>query len=315
MKKVTMIALPVAAVVAIVLGLNSFTTVYDGYVKVETTFGKVKDSVLPAGIHFVNPMSEFTEYEIRNNKYVVEGLLLPTKDRFNSTVNVTVTYRIDGNVTPKIRREYGSMATYIDRAMSIHLTNIVKDEGRKIADSRGLADSGNITAMQHSAKARLQEALDGTGITLSEVLIQDITFDPRIAQQILDTQQRIQREEAEKSQERIEASKAQQVIEAKRGETESLKLQADADLYVEQQTAAGKKAHSDAERYAMEQIAAGNRELQHSLTPQILKLKELEVAAIEAGKGWNGQFGDNMTIVVGTDGKAPNVPVLFKQMK
>lgn len=318
MKPLNIVIGAFAAAVLVIVGLNSFTVVEEGYTKVEMRFGEVK-GYKGAGMHLVNPLSSFDEYETRNNKDEFLDMLLPTKDRFNSTANVTVTYNIDEAMTPKIKADYGNMKTFVDRALSVHLVNIIKDESRRVDDSRGLADGNTISSMQQNTKTRLQQALSGTGIQLSEVLIQDIKFDPRIAQQILATQQRIQNEEAEKSQERIEKTKANQRIERERGETESKKLNSDADAYkVERQAAADAKRIkdlADAERYQMEQIAAGNKKLQESLTPQIIELKRLEVQMAEAGKGWNGNFADNMTIVVGNDGKTPNVPLLFKNMK
>lgn len=316
-KALSIAAVSVASVLGLVVAANSFTVVEEGFTKVEMCFGEVQGHK-GAGFHLVKPWCSFDEYETRNNKDSFDNMLLPTQDRFNSTVDITVTYNIDEAMTPKIKADYGSMRTFVDRALSVHLVNIVKDEGRKIKDSRGLADSSNITAMQQSTKARLQAALTGTGIQLNEVLVQNIKFDDRIAAQILATQQRFQQEEAEKSKERIEESKAAQVVAAERGRTESLKLNADAVAYkIQQETEANARRireMAEAERFQMEQIAAGNKELQASLTPQIIKLKELEVQMKEAGTGWKGSFADNMTIVVG-EGKTPNVPVLFKELK
>ncbi|UYD60343.1 hypothetical protein OPFAMLBM_00344 [Aeromonas phage avDM12-TAAL] len=304
----------VAALVAIIIGSNCFTIVDAGTTKVGTLLGEVQDRPLEEGLHFVNPFMGFDTFDTRNNKFVKENLLIPTKDRFNSTANVTVLYRVDNSKTPFIKKNYGTMEMFVDKAMSQFLTSIIKDEGRKIADSRGLADSFNVTAMQENTKRRLQEALTGTGITLQEVLVQDVTFDPRIQNQILQTQDRIQKEEAEKSQLRIATTAAQTTEATAKGQAAADKAKYEADAYktfVQAKAYAdGVKQKADADRYMAEQTAIGNAKLASSLTPQIIELKRLEVEMKKAGTGWNGQVPANFTMM--GNGQAP---LFLKQMQ
>lgn len=304
----------VAALVAIVIGSNCFTIVDAGTTKVGTLMGEVQDRPLEEGLHFVNPFMGFDTFDTRNNKFVKENLLIPTKDRFNSTANVTVLYRVDNSKTPFIKKNYGTMEMFVDKAMSQFLTSIIKDEGRKIADSRGLADSFNVTAMQENTKRRLQEALTGTGITLQEVLVQDVTFDPRIQNQILQTQDRIQKEEAEKSQLRIATTAAQTTEATAKGQAAADKARYEAAAYqtfVQAKAYAdGVKQKADADRYMAEQTAIGNAKLASSLTPQIIELKRLEVEMKKAGTGWNGQVPANFTMM--GNGQAP---LFLKQMQ
>lgn len=75
----------------LITALNTFTVVSAGTAKVQTTFGTVNQQHFGEGLHFpVNPLSSFDEFDTRNNKYEVNGLNIPTQDRFNSTGNVTV---------------------------------------------------------------------------------------------------------------------------------------------------------------------------------------------------------------------------------
>lgn len=70
------------------------------------------------------------------------------------------------------------------------------------------------------------------------------------------------------------------------------------------------KAMADADRYMAEQTAAGNIKLANSLTPQIVRLKEIEVEKVQAGQGWNGQVPANFTMM--GEGQAP---IFMKQMQ
>lgn len=304
----------IAAVLAMIISFNSYTIVDAGTTKVETLFGVVNPKHLGEGPHMVNPFASFDVFDTRNNKHIVENMQIPTRDRFNSTGKVTLLYRVDNAKTPYIKTNYGTMEMFVDKAMSQFLSSILKDEGRKVDDSRGLADSGNITTMQENTKRRLQEALEGTGITLQEVLIQDITFDPRIANQILQTQDRIQKEESEKSQLRIAKTQADKDIAIAQGKAGADKAKYDADAYKISVNATANanatKAIADADRYQMEQTAAGNTKLANSLTPQIVRLKEIEVEKVKAGSGWNGQVPANFTMM--GEGQAP---LFMKQMQ
>lgn len=304
----------VGGLFAAILAMNSYTIVDAGTTKVGTIMGEVQDRPLEEGLHFVNPLMGFDTFDTRNNKFVKENLLIPTKDRFNSTANVAVLYRVDNSKTPFIKKNYGTMEMFVDKAMSQFLTSIIKDEGRKIADSRGLADSFNVTTMQENTKRRLQEALTGTGITLQEILIQDVTFDPRIQNQILQTQDRIQKEEAEKSQLRIATTAAQTTEATAKGNAAANKAKFEAEAYktfVEAKAYAdGVKQKADADRYMAEQTAIGNQKLASSLTPQIIELKRLEVQMKQAGEGWNGQVPANFTMM--GNGQAP---LFLKQMQ
>ena len=281
----------VVASVAIIGGiaLNSFTVVQEGDVKVQSLMGKVDQTeVLRAGFHIVNPLKSFDTYSVRTDKYEVAGLNLPTQDRFNSTANVTIMYSIDGNLAPTIKTEYGTAAQYIDKTLRQQLRSIIRDEGRKLEDSRALAQSENVSEMQINTYTRLVAALDGTGININEVLIQDIEFDPRIANQILKTQERIQAEEERKSADRIAETNASIAKNEALGDGNRKREAADAEAYsVDKAAKAEKQAMIDratGEAEAIKLIAEANKVLSKSLTPQILENKRIEVSGKFADK-------------------------------
>ncbi|WP_413111189.1 SPFH domain-containing protein [Thaumasiovibrio sp. DFM-14] len=293
---------------------NAFTIVDAGTAKVQTVFGKVNPVHFGEGFHFpVNPFSTFDIYDTRNARYEVNGLNIPTQDRFNSTGNVTVLYRIDDAKTPLIKQNYGTASEYIDKTMRQHLRSIVRDEGRKLSDSRSLAQSDNVTMMQDNTRARLISALDETGIDVQEVLIQDITFDSRIAQQILDTQMRIQAEEQKKSQERIAATEAEIKRQEAIGEANRQREQADAQAYAVREVANAEReaaiARAQGEAEAIKLLADANLELTKSLTPQILEKQRLDNEAVLFSKS---KGAVPQTIIGETDLRALGVPVLAK---
>lgn len=304
----------VGALLVAVIGFNSYTVVSAGTAKVQTTFGTVNQQHYGEGLHFpVNPLSSFDEFDTRNNKYEVNGLNIPTQDRFNSTGNVTVLYRIQDSKTPYIKQNYGNAQEYVDKTLRQYLRSIIRDEGRKVQDSRGLANSNTVSVMQENAKNRLIEQMDGTGIDIQEVLVQDIAFDPRIAQQILDTQERIQQEERKKSEERIAITNALIKKQEAVGEANKKREAADAEAYKltteanAHKEAAIAKAQGDAE--AIKLMAEANLKLTKSLTPEILEKQRLDNEAILYSKS----VGNVPTTIIGeTNLRGIGVPVAVK---
>ena len=322
-KIVKICSIAAGVIAASVLVLNSYTVVSAGTAKVQTTFGTVNKTHYGEGLHFpVNPLSSFDEFDTRNSKYEINGLNIPTQDRFNSTGNVTVLYRIQDSKTPFIKQSYGNASEYVDKTLRQYLRSIVRDEGRKIKDSRGLADSANVTILQDNSRSRLIEEMDGTGIDVQEVLVQDITFDPRIAQQILDTQKRIQIEEQKLSEERQAVTDAAIKKQHAIGEANKKREVADAEAYRATVEADGRKSASiataegkaeaillqaKAEAESIKLIAVANMELTKSLTPQILEKQRLDNEAIlfEKSKG-----NVPNTIIGDTDLRAIGVPMM-----
>jgi regulator of protease activity HflC (stomatin/prohibitin superfamily) len=308
-------SLVVVLLLVLILGFNSYTIVSAGTAKVQTTFGTVNQQHFGEGFHFpVNPFSGFDEFDTRNNKYEVNGLNIPTQDRFNSTGNVTVLYRIQDSKTPYIKQNYGNAQEYVDKTLRQYLRSIIRDEGRKVQDSRGLANSDTVSIIQENTKLRLVEQMDGTGIDIQEVLVQDIEFDPRIAKQILDTQERIQQEERKKSEERIAITNALIKKQEAVGEANKKREQADAEAYkltIEadaQKAAAIAKAQGEAE--AIKLIAIANLEMTKSLTPVILEKQRLDNEAILYSKS----VGNVPTTIIGdTNLRAIGVPVATAQ--
>lgn len=305
----------VLSIFSLWLVLNVFTITSAGTTKVQTTFGTVNQEAYPEGFHFpVNPFSSFDEFDTRNARYEVDGLNIPTQDRFNSTANVTVLYRINGAKTPFIKQSYGTAQEYIDKTLRQQLRSIIRDEGRKLPDSRSLAQSGSVTVMQINTAKRLTEELDGTGIEIQDVLLQDIEFDPRIAQQILKTQERIQQEEAEKSKERLATTQAEIMRQQAIGAANKEKEAADAYAYKLTTEANAKKAaliaEAEGRARAIELEAAAqadaNKKLTESLTAQILRKQELDNEGILYSKSVGNV---PQTIIGDTDLRAIGVPM------
>lgn len=315
-KRITTVATltTLSILILIVLIFNSFTIVAPTETKVKVCFGKVDETqIYTSGTHLVNPFCSFDTFNTGEQKYEVNNLNIPTQDRFNSSANVTVLFNIIPSSVIKIRNTYGNEKAFIETSLRQQLRGIIRDEGRKIKDSRGLAQSDNISNMQENTGQRLTEVLQPHGMDIRQVLVQDINFDPRIAQQILDTQQRIQKEEAETSQTRITLQLAEQKRAAQAGLSDANKIETDAKAYAVREQAEAEayaaKQRADAERYSIEQAALGNIELDKSLTSNVLEKQRLDNEAILFSRS----VGNVPTTVIGdTDLRAYGIPLTAK---
>ena len=164
--------------------------------------------------------------------------------------------------------------------------------------------------MQENAKIRLIDQLDGTGISVQDVLIQDIAFDPRISQQILDTQIRIQQEEKKKSEEKIAITDAKIKQQVAIGNANKKREEASAEAFRLREVSTAEKdatiARAEGESQAIKLIASANTELTRSLTPQILEKQRLDNEGVLFSKS----KGSVPSTVIGkTDLRAYGVPI------
>lgn len=92
---IKLVSYVLGTLVLLFVALNSFTITSAGTTKVGTFMGKVDPSPYYEGVHLVNPLMGFDVFDTRNSRYEINGINLPTQDRFNSSANVTVLYRIE----------------------------------------------------------------------------------------------------------------------------------------------------------------------------------------------------------------------------
>lgn len=97
----------IAAVVVIVLALQTFTTVEAGHTGVVTTFGKVSDAVLSEGLHFKIPfIQEIVQIDNRVQKAEVD-CSSASKDLQTVTSTIALNYRVRNESSAEIYRNVG----------------------------------------------------------------------------------------------------------------------------------------------------------------------------------------------------------------
>jgi regulator of protease activity HflC (stomatin/prohibitin superfamily) len=96
-----------------------FVVIEPGLVGVQSTFGKVNNTVLPSGLRIVNPISKITEFDVRTQNYTMSGvhdeghkqgddaIRALTKDGLEISIDLSVLYRLQPDQCPTILQTIG----------------------------------------------------------------------------------------------------------------------------------------------------------------------------------------------------------------
>ena len=117
-------------VLAIAVGVESFTIVPPGHVGVQTTMGTVNPNALQSGVNFVNPISSVKFVEVRVKRADLTGASASTKDLQQVHTDVVVQYRLAPEKVPYIYSQFGLNVDFSaqEDAVIIHGATVIDDE-------------------------------------------------------------------------------------------------------------------------------------------------------------------------------------------
>ena len=272
-------------------------TVPTGHTGILTTFGRVEDKTLEAGMHVKSP---FQEIVCMDNRTQVAHLELSafSSDIQEVLVSYSMNYQIEKANAQKIYKEIG--VDYYNTVMAPRIQEVVKSVIAKYT-AEALIESRE--ALSTQITDALTEQLGAYNIVVVSTAVEDIDFsdaftasveDKVVAEQAL---LKAQTEQAQKTMEEEKSAEREKIKAA--AEAEVKKTQAAADAEVAKIKAAAEaeaqKLAADAAKYAGEQEAAANKALAESIT-------EALIAYYEA-LGWDGKLPE--TVVSGSDTVLP----------
>ena len=280
----------------VILG-GMVATVPTGHTGILTTFGKVEDKTLEAGMHMKSP---FQEIVCMDNRTQVARLQLSafSSDIQEVLVSYSMNYQIEKANAQKIYKEIG--VDYYNTVMAPRIQEVVKSVIAKYT-AEDLIESRDALSLQITEA--LVSQLGAYNIVVVSTSVEDIDFSDAFASSVEDkvvAEQALlkaQTEQAQKTMEEEKAAEREQIKAA--AEAEVKKTQAAADAEVAKIKAAAEaeaqKLAADAAKYAGEQEAAANKALAESIT-------EALIAYYEA-LGWDGKLPE--TVVSGSDTVLP----------
>lgn len=250
----------VALIIAAVLfGLSCMANVPTGHTGVLTTFGKVEDRTLEAGLNFKAPWQNVVKMDNRVQKQTTD-LICFSSDIQEVSMQYTVNYQISSANAMTIYKTIGT--GYYNNIIVPNITESVKTEVAKYSAEALVSDRSSLSkAIQESLTTRLA----AYNIIVVSASIEDMDFTDAFTDAVEAKQV------AEQNKLKAQTEAEQKVIEA----------QAAADV---------KKTQAEAEAYEIEvktkAEAEANKLLAESITQALIDYKYYET--------WNGELPDVM---------------------
>jgi len=255
--------LPIGVVVVglvIILGMNFYKTIPPGRVGVATLFGNVQATPFSQGLHIpVNPLYRWTLFDAREKTHL-ETANVPSQDQLQTKLDVSVQFRIDGQMAPGILEQTGDEAAAVRVHLIPKLRSLLREQGKSIARAEDFFQEATQETLQTALTTGLRDFLEPKGIIVTAVLIRDITLPPFIVEAIEKKKEREQAVERERAElERVRTELQQEVARAEAGREAAT------------QEAQRKRILADATAYEIEQI---NRAV--ASNPAYIQLQSLE---------------------------------------
>jgi regulator of protease activity HflC (stomatin/prohibitin superfamily) len=173
-------------ILIVILGILSsgIKQIDAGRVGVKSLFGNIDSEVLQSGLHFVNPLVNITELDIKTQNYTMsvvhdegekagdDAIKVLSSDGLELTMDLTVLYKVSAKDAPKILREIG--ADYKEK--------IVRPIARtKIRDIASNYEAVSIySSKREEFQQRITKAIETdfrrNGLDLDQILIRNISL-------------------------------------------------------------------------------------------------------------------------------------------
>jgi len=219
-------------------GCNCVKTVPAGHVAVATLFGDVSDTAYTEGLNFpVNPLYEWSEYDVREKSFDAPKVPIPTKDQQTSFIDISVIYRINGTAAPAAKSDVGLAEDIVNVKLDPNLRSQLRSEGKAVTRCEELFNESVQATMQANLQTQLQVKV-GKYATIVAVLIRNIELPSHIRDAIKDKKVREQKAEEQKAEllrfsTEMEQKQVQAAAEkaAATERAEQVKILADAQAY------------------------------------------------------------------------------------
>lgn len=256
----------IAIAVVLIVFVTCTATVETGYTGIVTTFGKVEDVTLEAGLHFKSPFQQIIAMDNREQKtsFTTEAF---SSDIQQVDITGSINYAINKSTAMNLFKEVGT--DYFNKLVYPRMLEITKGVFSKYSAENLVA---NREKLSQDIRDGLFEELKDYGINVISLSIENLDFTDAFTDAVEAKQVAAQRKlqaEIEQAQMTMET---QQQAERQRINAEAAanvaKINADADAYAT-------KVRSEAE-------AEANKKIAESLTENLIKFNEI--------KNWDGKL-------------------------
>ena len=203
--------------------MSAFTVISAGHTGVQITLGEVNPVSLTEGVHFVNPISNVREVDVRLQKAELKGANAGTKDLQVVHTDIVVQYRLSASKVPHIYKEFGLNVD--DKVLGPAINEAFKSITAKYTSEELITKRNEVSqGIQDHLTAKVSNFnIDIAGISLVNFGF-SADYQKAIESKVIATQNKLK---AEQDLERIKVEAASRVAQAK-GEAEAISIQAQA---------------------------------------------------------------------------------------
>lgn len=278
---------PIAFVLFI---FSSCSTILQDEIGVKRTLGKINNRVYYPGPVVFNPfLTTVIKMPIRTINLAINASL-PSKEGLTIQSEISILFKIKTEELPNILKNTGL------EFQEVVILPVFRSAAADICAKYEAKDmhSNKRSLIEKEIRDRMMEVTEPKGFIIESVLMKNISLPPGLARTIeekMQSEQEAQRMEFLKDREKREAER--KVLQAE-GDKQSRIIAAEAQKRILEIEAEGKanamKIEADAQMKA-------NELLSKSLTPQVLRAKQIEA--------FRSLSGSNNSKIIITDGKTP----------
>jgi regulator of protease activity HflC (stomatin/prohibitin superfamily) len=278
----------------ITICISSCAIILQDEIGVKRTLGRINNKVLYPGSVFLNPfISTVIKVPVRTVNLAI-NVGLPSKEGLTIQAEISILYKIKPVELPNILKNTGL------EFQEVVILPVFRSAAADICAKYEAKDmhSNKRSLIEKEIRERMMEVTEPKGFIIESVLMKSISLPPGLAKTIeekMQSEQEAQRMEFLKDREKREAER--KVLQAE-GEKQSRIIAAEAQKRITEIEAEGKanalKIEADAQMKA-------NDLLTRSLTPQVLKAKQIEAFRVLS-------TSPNTKVII-TDGKTPLIGI------
>jgi regulator of protease activity HflC (stomatin/prohibitin superfamily) len=272
--------------IIISFALSCTVTVKPGHSGVAKLFGSVQTVSQGPGLHFANPFLDWVQYDCREKTHK-EIALVPSMDQLMTRFDISVQYKLNSKMTPKILNETGTAVEMLNVHLIPKFRSIIRELGKTVPNAEDFFKTETQARLQSSILTALQNYMSPKGMVVLAVLIRNMTLPKTIVEGVEAKKQRDQEAEKEKSELKRFKTELQKKVET-----------ASAELKAARKQAEQKRVLADAHAYEIKKI---NEAIAQN--PAYIKLEGL--------KTLKGMAKDPATKIYFLNGNSPNpIPLM-----
>jgi len=205
-----LIGLAIGAFVVVLLLFNCVTRVESGHVGVLTLFGRVTGTVLPEGMHLINPFEVNHEMSIRTQE-IKESANVPSSEGLMMSLDTSLIYHLGPEKAAEVYQKIGPK--YLEVLIEPNLRAAIREA--TASHTANALYTGEREMVAKQVNETLSGLLGPRGIVVESILLRDIQLPQTLKASIEAKQQaeqealamnfRLQKEKQEAERKRIEA--------------------------------------------------------------------------------------------------------------